>query len=65
VIPADHKWFRNLAVSQIMADAMADLELSFPALGRPGHDSAQVSRRAQAGERRKKEGVTMQTAPFP
>lgn len=31
VIPSNHKWFRNLAVSQIIADAMADLDLAFPA----------------------------------
>ena len=30
VIPANHKWFRNLAVSQIMADTMEDLKLAFP-----------------------------------
>ncbi len=30
VIPSNHKWFRNLAVSRIMADAMADLDLAFP-----------------------------------
>jgi PPK2 family polyphosphate:nucleotide phosphotransferase len=30
VIPANHKWFRNLAVSQIIAGAMADLDLAFP-----------------------------------
>jgi PPK2 family polyphosphate:nucleotide phosphotransferase len=30
IIPANHKWFRNLAVSQIMADTMADLDLAFP-----------------------------------
>ncbi len=30
VIPANVKWFRNLAVSQIIADAMADLELAYP-----------------------------------
>src|SRR6185437_13104333 len=30
VIPSDHKWFRNLAVSQILADTMADLALAFP-----------------------------------
>ena len=30
VIPSNHKWFRNLAVSQIIADAMADLDLAFP-----------------------------------
>jgi PPK2 family polyphosphate:nucleotide phosphotransferase len=31
VIPSNHKWFRNLAVSQIMADTMADLRLAYPA----------------------------------
>jgi PPK2 family polyphosphate:nucleotide phosphotransferase len=30
VIPANHKWFRNLAVSQIITDTMADLGLAFP-----------------------------------
>jgi PPK2 family polyphosphate:nucleotide phosphotransferase len=31
IIPANHKWFRNLAVSQIMADTMEDIGMSFPA----------------------------------
>jgi PPK2 family polyphosphate:nucleotide phosphotransferase len=30
VIPSDHKWFRNLAVSQIVADTMEGLGMSFP-----------------------------------
>ena len=30
VIPSNHKWFRNLAVSQIMADTMEDLKLAYP-----------------------------------
>jgi PPK2 family polyphosphate:nucleotide phosphotransferase len=30
VIPSNHKWFRNLAVSQIVGDTMADLDLAFP-----------------------------------
>jgi PPK2 family polyphosphate:nucleotide phosphotransferase len=30
VIPANHKWFRNLAVSQILADTMQDLDLKYP-----------------------------------
>ena len=28
VIPSNHKWFRNLAVSQIMADSMEALDMS-------------------------------------
>ena len=30
VIPANHKWFRNLAVSQIIADALDDMNLKLP-----------------------------------
>jgi len=30
VIPADHKWFRNLAVSQIVAETLDDLHMAFP-----------------------------------
>jgi PPK2 family polyphosphate:nucleotide phosphotransferase len=30
VIPANHKWFRNLAVSQILADTMQDFRMSYP-----------------------------------
>jgi len=31
VIPANHKWFRNLAVASIVADAMEALKMHFPA----------------------------------
>jgi PPK2 family polyphosphate:nucleotide phosphotransferase len=30
VIPSNHKWFRNLAVSQIIADALDDMKLELP-----------------------------------
>jgi len=30
VIPSNHKWFRNLAVSQIVADALDDMKLTLP-----------------------------------
>jgi PPK2 family polyphosphate:nucleotide phosphotransferase len=30
IIPANHKWFRNLAVSQIVADTMDDMGLKLP-----------------------------------
>lgn len=42
VIPADHKWFRNLAVSQIVADAMQELDLKFPA---PSVDLRDIKRK--------------------
>jgi polyphosphate kinase 2 (PPK2 family) len=30
IIPANHKWFRNLAVSQILASTMEDLGMKLP-----------------------------------
>lgn len=30
VIPADHKWFRNVAISQIIVDTMKSLHLEYP-----------------------------------
>jgi PPK2 family polyphosphate:nucleotide phosphotransferase len=30
IIPSNHKWFRNFAVSQIVADAMEDMKLNLP-----------------------------------
>ena len=30
VIPSDHKWFRSLAISAILAEALAGLKLSYP-----------------------------------
>jgi PPK2 family polyphosphate:nucleotide phosphotransferase len=48
VIPADHKWFRNLAISQIIADAMDDMGLKLP----PPHvDLAEIRRKYHAAER--------------
>ena len=30
VIPANNKWFRNLAVSEILRDTMESMKLKFP-----------------------------------
>ena len=30
VIPANHKWFRNLAISQILADTLEDMRPEYP-----------------------------------
>jgi PPK2 family polyphosphate:nucleotide phosphotransferase len=51
VIPANHKWFRNLAVSQIMADTMADLGLAFPA---PSVNLADIRRKYHAAVKAEK-----------
>jgi PPK2 family polyphosphate:nucleotide phosphotransferase len=48
VIPANHKWFRNLAISQIVADTMDEIGLALPA---PRVDIAQISRRYHAAAR--------------
>jgi PPK2 family polyphosphate:nucleotide phosphotransferase len=60
VIPSNHKWFRNLAVSQIIADALADLGLAFPA---PSVNLADIRRKYHAaveasGDGKKRSGRT-------
>jgi PPK2 family polyphosphate:nucleotide phosphotransferase len=30
IIPSDHKWYRNVAISQILADVMTGLKLKYP-----------------------------------
>ena len=30
IIPADHKWFRNLAVSQVIVDALEAMDMKYP-----------------------------------
>jgi PPK2 family polyphosphate:nucleotide phosphotransferase len=57
VIPANHKWFRNLVVSQIMADTMEELGLAFPKplvdlndIRRKYHAAVKAQRRNKHGE---------------
>lgn len=40
-IPCDHKWFRNLAVANIIAGALEALDLRYPA---PSVDLEQIRR---------------------
>lgn len=56
VIPANHKWFRDLAVSQIIADELQDMELTVPpvrvdlsAIGAKYHAAAKAAGLAVAG----------------
>jgi len=51
VIPSNHKWFRNLAVSQIMADTMEDLKLAFPP---PSVNLAEIRRKYHAAVKAEK-----------
>ena len=55
VIPSNHKWFRNLAVSQIVADT-EDIGMSFP---KPIVDLADIRRKYHAAELEEKK----ETAP--
>jgi PPK2 family polyphosphate:nucleotide phosphotransferase len=55
MIPANHKWFRNLAVSQIVADTLEELGMSFP---KPSVDLTEIRRKYHAAmsEERKNKG---------
>ena len=52
VIPSNHKWFRNLAVSQIMVQSMEELKLKFPS---PSVDLADIRRKYHAAVREEKD----------
>ena len=64
IIPSNHKWFRNLAISQIVADALESLNMKFP---EPTVDIDEIKKKyhaieeaegkgeASKGEKKKKE----------
>jgi PPK2 family polyphosphate:nucleotide phosphotransferase len=45
VIPSNHKWFRNLAISQIIAEKLASLHMKFPA---PSVDIDEIKKKYHA-----------------
>jgi PPK2 family polyphosphate:nucleotide phosphotransferase len=51
IIPANHKWFRNLAVSQIISDTMDGMDLKLPSLL---VDIADIRRKYHAAHREEK-----------
>jgi PPK2 family polyphosphate:nucleotide phosphotransferase len=58
VIPANHKWFRDLAVSQIIVDTMDEMGLKPP----PARvDIADIRRKYHAAKREEKNGGTRRT----
>ncbi|HEY7245900.1 MAG TPA: polyphosphate kinase 2 family protein [Xanthobacteraceae bacterium] len=60
IIPANHKWFRNLAISQIIADAMDGMGLQLP----PTRvNIAEIRRRYHAAERNAKHGDKRRKKP--
>ena len=59
IIPANHKWFRNLAVSQIIADTMDEMGLKLP----PTHvDLADIRRKYHTAKNEEKNGKPRATA---
>jgi PPK2 family polyphosphate:nucleotide phosphotransferase len=48
VIPADHKWFRNLAIARVVVEYMEGLNLRFP---RPSVNLGHIRREYHAAER--------------
>jgi PPK2 family polyphosphate:nucleotide phosphotransferase len=54
VIPSNHKWFRNLAISQVISDTMGEMGLKLP----PTHvDIADIRRKYHAAEVEEKRGA--------
>ena len=53
IIPANHKWFRNLAVSQIIADTMDEMGLQLPTTQ---VNIGEIRRKYHAAEREEKVG---------
>ena len=47
VVPADHKWYRNWAVAEVLRQAMRKMDLQFPP---PRHDARDLRRRLAAQE---------------
>jgi PPK2 family polyphosphate:nucleotide phosphotransferase len=47
IIPSDHKWFRNVAISRILYETMKDLKLDFPA---PTFDPSGIDLHADSPE---------------
>src|SRR5262249_39440262 len=58
IIPANHKWFRNLAVSQIIADTMDEMGLKPPSTR---VDIADIRRKYHAAESEAKGGKKQRT----
>jgi len=52
VIPSDHKWFRDLAVSAIVADALEDMRLEYPEPGVDIEEIRKLYRRSVDAEKR-------------
>ena len=59
IIPANHKWFRNLAVSQIVADTMEAMKMKFP---KPTVDIEEIRRKYHQAEKEEETGTAERQA---
>ena len=50
VIPANHKWFRNLVISRIVAESLESLKMKFP---EPTVNIKDIKRKYHAAEKEK------------
>ena len=53
IIPSNHKWFRNLAVSQILVDTLESLNMKFPS---PTVNIEDIKKKYHAAEKEEKKG---------
>jgi len=53
VIPSNHKWFRNLAISEIVADTLEDMKLKLP---RTSVEIAEIRRKYHAAAEEERKG---------
>jgi len=51
VIPSNHKWFRNLSISQILVDTLESFDMKFPA---PTANLAEIRRKYHAALKEEK-----------
>ena len=67
VIPADHKWYRNIAISEVIVDALDSLKLEYPAptfdpngmeLTKNSDSDAKAAKKA--GKRKNKRGLDVE-----
>jgi hypothetical protein len=59
-VPADHKWFRNLVISKILADTLDDMNLKVPA---PTVDLDAIRRKYHAAAQEQKKDSRKDLVP--
>ena len=51
VVPADNKWFTRVVVAAAVIEALADLNLAYPAVGKEKHIELDIARQALTAEK--------------